>query len=150
MMRKLLIMFILTLTFGAYLNVGVKAEELDEKSTNIESLWPNKLIDAIIYVESRGNPRAKGGCSVGILQITPIAVRECNNILKAKGSKKRYTYSDRYDVEKSKEMFMLIQEKYNPGRDIEKAIRLWNGGPGYTIKGTQKYFNKVMKILKKG
>lgn len=149
-MRNLLFMFILFFSISAYTGNGIKAEELIESTIDNTSLWPDKLIDAIITVESGGNPRAIGGSSVGILQITPIAVRECNNILKAKGSKKRYTYNDRYDIKKSKEMFMLIQEKYNPERNIEKAIRLWNGGPGYTIRGTQKYLNKVMKILKKG
>ena len=46
-------------------------------------------------------------------------------------------------------MFILIQEFYNPGRDIEKAIRLWNGGPNYGIRSTQGYYNKVMKYYAK-
>lgn len=102
----------------------------------------SKLIDAIAMVESANNPKAIGkGGSVGLLQITPIVVKECNNILK----KQKYTLQDRLDAEKSKEMFILIQSKYNPTNDIEKAIRLWNGGPKYSIKKTQLYYNKVMK-----
>ena len=109
----------------------------------------NPLIRAIATVESNNNPKAIGrGGSVGLLQITPILVRECNDILKKKGVKKCFTLKDRLDPNKSKEMFILIQKKYNPSCNIEKAIRIWNGGPKYSVKATQKYFNKVKKVLK--
>ena len=94
------------------------------------------LMNAIIYVESRGNAKAhnkKGDC-VGILQITKICVRECNNILKRRGSTKRYTYADRWDKEKSIEMFYLIQDAHNPKNDINKAIRLWNKSSAYKTR----------------
>lgn len=108
----------------------------------------NPIIKAIAMVESTNNPKAIGrGGSVGLLQITPVLVRECNNILKEKKSTKRYSLKDRLDSTKSVEMFILYQEKYNPSRNIEKAIRLWNGGPRYSVKGTQRYFNKVRKHL---
>ena len=58
----------------------------------------NPVMEAIIQVESEGNPKAKSGNSVGVMQITPILVAECNNILKKKKSKKRYTLSDRYSI----------------------------------------------------
>lgn len=51
----------------------------------------NKLIDAIAHFESKGNARAVNGQYVGLLQISPVLVRECNNILKARGESKRYT-----------------------------------------------------------
>ena len=82
------------------------------------------------------------------MQITPILVKECNNILKKLKSKKRFKLSDRFNVAKSKEMFILIQSQYNPQNNVEKAIRSWNGGPKYSVRGTQKYYNKVMKLLK--
>lgn len=103
------------------------------------------LINAIIEVESKGDPNAISGKSVGILQITPILVKQCNNILKTKKSSKFYTLNSRKSITKSKEMFILIQEYYNKEHNLEKAIRLWNGGPNYSIKKTQKYFRKVMK-----
>jgi hypothetical protein len=106
-----------------------------------------KIMNAIIQVESKGNSKAynaNGDCA-GILQITPILVKQCNIWLKNQKSQKRYTLQDRYDVEKSKEMFIMIQEHYNPSHSVEKAIRLWNGGPSYTIKGTNGYYKKVMK-----
>lgn len=103
------------------------------------------VINAIIEVESKGDPNAVSGKSVGILQITPILVKQCNNILKTKKSSKFYTLNSRKSITKSKEMFILIQEYYNKEHNLEKAIRLWNGGPNYSIKKTQKYFRKVMK-----
>ena len=110
-----------------------------------------KIIDAISQVESRGNAKAynpNGDC-VGLLQITKICVKEANAILKQKGIDKRFSLDDRWDAEKSKEMFILIQEKYNPEGDLVKACRVWNEGPYYNknIKTTS-YVKKVMSVMK--
>lgn len=128
--------------FTSLTSVGAQNIEEDSIFNTSAENW-NKLIEAIIHVESGGNPRARSGSSVGILQITPICVKECNNILRTQ----KYSLSDRYNPEKSKEMFVLIQNKYNPKHNIERAIRLWNGGPKYSIKNTNRYFNKVMKYF---
>jgi hypothetical protein len=109
----------------------------------------NPIMNAIIEIESGGNPNAVGGNSVGVLQITPITVEQCNIILRLKKSSKRYELIDRKNIRKSKEIFILIQEYYNPQHNLEKSIRLWNGGPNYSIKGTQKYFEKVMRCYNK-
>ena len=137
MMRKKLILFVLLML---PISMNAQKEQFD---------W-NPVMDAIIQVESKGNPKAhnKNGDCAGILQITPGLVKQCNTWLKAKKSKKRYTLTDRYNVQKSKEMFVMVQSYYNKSNDVEKAIRIWNGGPGYTIKGTNGYFNKVMKYYK--
>ena len=122
------------------ISVGAQEEKFD---------W-TPVMDAIIQVESKGNPKAynpKGDCA-GILQITPGLVKQCNIWLQAKKSKKRYTLTDRYDVKKSKEIFVMVQSYYNKSNNVEKAIRIWNGGPGYTIKGTNGYLKKVMKYYK--
>lgn len=105
------------------------------------------VIKAIVQVESEGNTSAVKGNSCGAMQITPILVAECNNILKKRKSKKRYTLRDRFSLEKSKEMFLLMQSHFNPLNDIEKAIRSWNGGNKYSVKRTQRYFEKVMKCI---
>lgn len=105
------------------------------------------VVKAIVQVESEGNTRAVKGNSCGAMQITPILVAECNNILKKRKSKKRYTLRDRFSLEKSKEMFLLMQSHFNPLNDIEKAIRSWNGGNKYSVKRTQRYFEKVMKCI---
>ncbi len=120
----------------------------DAKNTKTEGFNWNPVMNAIIQVESEGNARAVSGNSVGAMQITPILVKECNNILESKKSKKRYSMADRYSVEKSKEMFLLIQSVYNPKNNVEKAIRSWNGGPNYTVKSTNRYYSKVMKQMK--
>ena len=108
----------------------------------------NPVMDAIIQVESEGNPNAVSGNSVGVMQITPILVKDCNDILKRQKSKKQFTMADRYSVSKSKEMFLIIQKYYNPENDIEKAIRLWNGGVKYSIKATNRYYKKVLAQMK--
>ena len=125
------------------MSLGILSLQAKEPGFN----W-NPVMDAIIEVESGGNAKAVSGSSVGAMQITPILVKDCNNILQQKNSTKRYTLADRYSVEKSKEMFLLIQSHYNPANNIEKAIRLWNGGVNYSVKATTRYYRKVMSKMK--
>jgi hypothetical protein len=141
-MRQTLIKALLTLTFM------ICGLESVAQSTPTENRWDN-LIKAISAVESKGNPRAVSGKHVGILQISPIVVEDCNRINKLKKNKKRFTYGDRYSVEKSIEMFNIIQDFYNPSHDREKAMRLWNGGSNYSVRSTNGYVSKVNKELNK-
>jgi len=127
------------------LSMSLAALMLHAKAPSFD--W-NPVMDAIIQVESGGNPNAISGNSVGVMQITPILVEDCNQILQRKKSKKRYTLADRYSVKKSKEMFLLIQSHYNPMNNVEKAIRLWNGGVNYNVRATNRYFRKVKNLMK--
>lgn len=130
--------------------MATQATAAGNEKSNIKTSgfnW-NPVMDAIIQVESGGNPNAKSGNSVGAMQITPVLVKECNNILSKRNSKKRYTLADRYSVEKSKEMFLLIQKYFNPENNVEKAIRSWNGGVKYSVKATNKYYRKVLAKMK--
>lgn len=120
----------------------------DSEAVKTENFDWEPVMKAIVQVESEGNTRAVKGNSCGAMQITPILVAECNNILKKRNCKKRYTLRDRFSLEKSKEMFLLMQSQFNPLNDIEKAIRSWNGGNKYSVKRTQRYFEKVMKCLR--
>lgn len=120
----------------------------DSEAVKTENFDWEPVMKAIVQVESEGNTRAVKGNSCGAMQITPILVAECNNILKKRNSMKRYTLRDRFSLEKSKEMFLLMQSQFNPLNDIEKAIRSWNGGNKYSVKRTQRYFEKVMKCLR--
>lgn len=120
----------------------------NQQTTSQKPFDWNPVMEAIILVESEGNPRAVSGNSVGVMQITPILVKECNHILKVRKSKLRYSLQDRYDVAKSKEMFLLIQSQYNRSNDIEKAIRSWNGGPNYSVRATNGYYRKVLQRMK--
>jgi hypothetical protein len=127
------------------LSMSLMALSVNAKKSGFD--W-GPVMDAIIQVESEGNPNAVSGKSVGVMQITPILVEDCNNILMKKKSKKRFALSDRYSVKKSKEMFLLIQSYYNPTNSIEKAIRSWNGGVRYSVRATNRYYRKVMDKLK--
>lgn len=116
-----------------------------ENSTDYD--W-TPVIEAIIGVESEGNSKAVSGNSCGAMQITPVLVKECNSILRRKGSKKRFSLRDRFSINKSKEMFLLIQSFYNPLHSVEMAIRAWNGGIHYSVKRTQRYYDRVMNRMK--
>ena len=107
-----------------------------------------ELIQAIIQVESGGDPSAVGdnGEAVGILQIHKVMVDDCNRIV---GSKK-FSYEDRKDPDKSKEMFRIYTDHYTPDWNPEKASRRWNAGPkGDKKSSSAGYWEKVKKILKK-
>ena len=129
-------------------SITTSANGRSSKSATTSAFDWNPVMDAIILVESEGNPRAVSGNSVGAMQITPILVKDCNDILKKQKSKKRYTMDDRYSVAKSKEMVLLIQSHYNPENCIEKAIRSWNGGVKYSVRATNRYYKKVMAMMK--
>lgn len=89
---------------------------------------------AIIWQESKANPNPKhsDGKSEGILQITPIYVKEANRIL----GKSEYTLYDRRNPLKSHEMFLVVQNYHNPEKDVKKAVLLHNKG--------KRYFDEVM------
>ena len=111
------------------------------------------LIDALIIVESQGNDSAVGDThlsepSIGVLQIRPIMVKEVNRILKMKGTKHRYKMSDRWDREKSIEMFRIWQEFHHDDSNYEEIARSWNGGPkGPKNPKTYSYWKKVENQL---
>ena len=107
----------------------------------------SSVVDAIMMVESRGNVNARNGIYCGPLQISPGLVTEVNNILKRRNNTKRYTLNDRFNFQKSKEMFEIIQSYYNPKNNVERAIRMWQGGINYKVSRTQRYFEKVMSYL---
>jgi len=103
------------------------------------------VIEAIAQVESGGNPKAvsRDGKYVGYLQISTILVRECNRIV----GTNRFTYNDRFNKNKSIEMFILFQEHYNSECNIEYAIRLWNSGDLKCMQrkaSTNNYYKRVM------
>lgn len=98
------------------------------------------LIEALIQIESEGNQYAVGKTNdLGILQITPIYVKQVNNILRGK----YYFLEDRTDIDKSLEMFEIYQAHFNPDKDILKAIKIHNPGAG------QWYTDKVMNEFNK-
>ena len=141
MIRKLVLTFIVLL-----LGLPMVAQNTETAPAAEEFDW-EPVMEAIIWHESRGNPRAVCGPYVGVMQIAPVMVRECNNILKQRGKTERFTLNDRYSVEKSKAIFKLIMSKYNPENDIDKACRLWAGGIRYSVKKTQPFVNWVHRYI---
>jgi len=113
-----------------------------------------RLVSALIFVESRGNDSAVGDRhlvgneAIGALQIRPIMVREVNRILKIQKSNKRFTLKDRFERDKSIEMFYIWKNYHHKDSEPEVIARNWNGGPkGYKVDRTKKYWNKVEKQL---
>ena len=112
-----------------------------------------KLFLVVAMVESGLDPQAIGdrGSAVGIVQIHKICVDDVNRVAKT-----NFTYEDRYDVDKSKEIFTLYLAYW--GRHYHKKTgnpvthevlaRIWNGGPnGWNKSATIPYWNKVKKEL---
>ena len=112
-MKKLLVLALMAISLNA---VAQTVPQVD-----LQKKW-GAVINAIAMVESQGHPKAvsKNGLYVGYLQISEILVRECNRIV----GYKKYTYADRYDKQKSIDMFIDYQEYYNPDGNMERAIRL--------------------------
>ena len=92
---------------------------------------------AIIWQESKANPNPKysDGKSEGILQLTPIYVKEANRIL----GKSKYTLYDRRNPLKSHEMFLVVQNCHNPEKDVKKAVKLHNKAGWYFEEVIDRY-----------
>ena len=111
----------------------------------------DSLINAIIKVESNDNVNAIGdnGKAVGCMQIWKVVVDDVNKV-----SKLKYNYNDRFNKEKSIEIFKLYINKYATAKRLgrtptdEDVARIWNGGPnGFKKAGTKQYWLKVKAEL---
>lgn len=123
-------------------NVPVKAIIEDgfneEVQDTIKEDW-DTFISALIWVESEGDKNAVGSKNdVGVIQITPIYLRDVNRII----GYNKYKLSDRKDSLKSIEMFNVMQEHYNPSKDKHLALKIHNSKAplSYHTKVMTKYF----------
>ena len=110
------------------------------------------LIEAMVWVESKGDPKAfaRRENAAGVLQIRPIMVNEVNRILNIKKDDRFYTLDDRWNEEKSIEMFYVFVDYYHKDSSYEEIARCWNGGPkGLQKKQTKRYWKKVQNTLNK-
>jgi len=110
----------------------------------------DRLFFAIAVVESGLNPLAVGdrGTAVGILQIRPCVVKDCNEWLRRHGVAKRYTLESRWSVAASREMFYIYLERWAHSESDEVKARVWNGGPrGASKRATVKYWRRVRRAL---
>ena len=137
------------------LEVSYEETIIEIKPKNIQPIITDgDLLNALIFVESRGNDSAIGDRhligneAVGALQIRPIMVREVNRICKRIGSHQRFALKDRFDRQKSIHMFMIWREFHHKDDSAEVIARNWNGGPkGYKKDRTIQYWNKIEKQL---
>jgi hypothetical protein len=96
-------------------------------------------LQAIIFVESsNGENRYNPGETeaVGLLQIHPVMVDECNRI----AGYQKYQYSDRNSDKMSVAMFWEYQNYWNPDHNFANMAMDWVGGPaGHKKTSTLKY-----------
>ena len=163
MIKYVPLFFILPIFIGA--SMANKREPIQRIELETKPITPvlveevkitpsEKFLEALIYVESKGNDSAIGDrhlgsqYAVGVLQIRPIMVREVNRILKLKGDEHQFQLKDRYDREKSIQMFLIWKEFHHKDSDYEEIARSWNGGPnGMKKPRTYSYWKKVEKQL---
>ena len=130
--------------------VAESAESAEMKKDTLSDYQILQL--ALIYTESEGNPLAVGKSGDwGLLQITPIYVKEVNRIL----GEEKYSHEDAFNPEKALEMFSVAQDYHNPNHDIDAAIRLHNKAPWYgpkVLKNVQriKAYEEYRKLVKEG
>ena len=158
-MKKVILLGLLPLFISSNTQTPIEVcyEEtiIELKSKNIQPIITDgDLLTALIFVESRGNDSAigdrhlVGNEAIGALQIRPIMVREVNRILKLQKSNKRFTLKDRFERDKSVEMFYIWKNHHHKNSDAETIARNWNGGPkGYKKDRTLKYWNKIQNQL---
>ena len=152
-MKKSLLFLLIPIFVGNATSPNYKTKNIELKPIKLEPKPIHKLVNALIYVESKGNDSAIGDRhlgtpSIGVLQIRPIMVREANRILKMQGKNKRFTLKDRFNKEKSIEIFMIWKNYHHPDSNFETIARNWNGGPnGYKSSKTVNYWNKVKNKL---
>ena len=147
---SLIIIFIITasntsITINPINSYGKFSEIKKIKPIEVKQIETD-IISALIYVESRGNDSAYNDSenAAGCLQIRPIMVREVNRILKKTGREERFDLDDRWDREKSLQMFNIWREYHHPNSTDEVIARNWNGGPnGFNKESTLKYWKKV-------
>ena len=127
---------------------------------------PEKLLDAIAIVESNNDDKAIGdkGRASGRFQIWKTYVDEVNRICKLKKNGKTFSYEDRKDAVKSREMVRIYLEFWgrqyerNTGKKatLEVLAKIHNGHAFWKRPNTKKneqYFKNLanywIKVSKK-
>lgn len=147
-MKRLVILAVMTLASCSDVSwMDIPRPWPHEVERRFEARRWESLVSALSWVESRDDDGARNGASdaVGRWQMRRIYVDEVNRILERRGALRRYTYEDRTDPVRAREMFDVLQGYHNPDRDIELAIRLHRGldSPKYR----QAVLNKMEELL---
>lgn len=156
--RHPIILAIMLTLFAIFLvtHVAYKISFNIVESTQTQSFSFNQAIEAIAYVESKHhwNASGDGGKAIGYLQIHKIYVDDVNRILGIN----RYTYEDRWDPEKSREMTRIYLRHYATIKRLGHEptyidyAAIHNAGPrGFrwveSNPGIKKYIRDVGRIL---
>ena len=126
-------------------------DETSKEATGKEAHYTfDDLLDAIEWVESKGDPDAVGdnGKAIGSFQIWKIYVDDVNRILKLQGIERHFFYRARLSRSASREMAMIYLIYYSDKAEVgswdaylETAARIHNGGPkGYLKESTKPYW----------
>lgn len=147
MIRLLLILIFGLITINCFYSESLHKNDnllsCEQRNQIIKDIQWRCLIESLIYVESKGNDSIVGSHQdVGCLQETPIFISEANRII---GSNV-YNLDDRYNRQKSIEIFEIIQKHHNPDKSIKKAIKLHNPKALKTYKDS--VMCKYHKLLK--
>ena len=112
-----------------------------QDETKVDSCYLLALSVAMVESSLKPNKKVEKTDAVGFLQIRPIKVKEVNRILNIKNktkNKEYYSLEDRYNIEKSIEMFRIEMEYKNPKLNVAKCVRLWYGADN------KDYYTKVL------
>ena len=90
-----------------------------EDTTLLSFMWYESRYDSTAV-----NPVSKAR---GVLQILPIMIEEANRLQRLKKSDTYYTWDDAWSVQKSIEIWYLVQNHHNPNYDIQEACKIWFG-----------------------
>ena len=105
------------------------------------------LWKAICQVESGGDPNAynEREGAAGIAQIRPILVRDVCRIV----GYGQFSLRDRFDHNRSKEMFRIYIRHYGQIGSVEESSRIWCSGPrGMSKAASLPYWRKVQSAMK--
>lgn len=108
------------------------------------------ITTVLIAVESGWDNFAIGAAGeVGCLQISEIAVADCNRIV----GESRFFLTNRFDRVESVRMACLYLSHYEPDGGPEQWAKCWNGGPGWRQAGPAKaarleaYWTKCRDVM---
>jgi hypothetical protein len=150
-MKKLMLILILTFVFIRSIAPVTPHEFIIVKSEPIYIFnLTDPLTRAVAYIESRfkSNVINKKSGARGLMQITPVMIKEVNKICKKLNLPNHYTWTDAFDPYKSIEIWNIVQNYKNPEHYIDKACRIWFGiGVQYDGKTWEDYYTEIIKII---
>ena len=140
-MKKLCLTLLMCVTLQGFCpNSYFKVTKIQQYSDNEITMF------AIIDYESKWGKHTINHKenAIGHLQIRPMVIKDVNTFFN-----KNYTLQDRFDFDKSVEIFWLYHKAWKSSTP-EQIARNWNGGPNGKYKtATLSYWREIQKRIKK-